>query len=196
MLEAKHSNNKTEGPGASAAPQAGFSLIEIVVAMVVMAIMMTSVMLMFTKGRGYIRGQADRRVALSFAQQRLEEIDSLFFDDLVDLDITTGDSLIMSITETPPYARFNDTSDPLDGSNGMPDYSFLECETKLEYVDVILVSPAAWIFETVICSNYPCDYIRANVTVSLTDVQKATGHKGYFADISLEKVVSDWSAAP
>jgi prepilin-type N-terminal cleavage/methylation domain-containing protein len=172
--------------------QAAFSLIEVIISMLILSILMLSVGMMFTRGRGYIKGQGDRRIALALAEHRLEEISTMTFSQLEAFDAVPndGDPLIYDNTENPP----NDTfvgGVPLDGTGGLPDYSYFNCQTVLEYAEVVTNATG---FEVTTCPDDTCLFIRARVTVSLTDAQEDSGLRGYFGPVVLEGVISDWGA--
>jgi prepilin-type N-terminal cleavage/methylation domain-containing protein len=171
------------------APQAGFSIVEVVISIVILSFLMLSAGLMFTKGRGYIKGQGDRQVAIFLAEHRLEEISTLTFNQLRALDAVPGDSLVQDTTESPPNDAFP-AGNPMDGTNGLPDYNYYQCQTVLEYADVTTNGSG---FITNTCVDDSCSFIRARVTVSLTDVQDNTASRGYFGPVTLEGVISDWS---
>jgi prepilin-type N-terminal cleavage/methylation domain-containing protein len=185
--------NKPEPKGEKSS-QAGFTLIEIIISLVIMTILTLSVGLMFAKGRGTIRGQADRRVAQAIAQHRMEEINTMVFSDFTDRDASSGDSFIFSETENPPRTSFNCSTPPcgidMDGTGGLPDYSNYNLTTLIEYVDVII--PSVGNPDITLCADDGCPYLRCRVTASLSDLHKQSGNKGYVKDVMLETIFTSW----
>lgn len=167
----------------------GFSLVEIIIAMVLLALLMLSTALMFSRGKAFIRGQSARRVALTLAQEGLEIVNSMAFTT-VEYNSPIGSC----ITESPPL-DFN--GNPLDGSlDGFvhyPDYSDYQRETCISYVmDDPITTSVVDILEDCNISTpdfEDCDYLRIQVTVSST---KTAAEVGYVDEVSLETIISRW----
>src|SRR5260370_42521421 len=80
----------TESKSARAAKrQGGFTLIETTIAMMIMMVAGLGVVSLFTYSIGYNSGGNDRAVALSIAQQQIEQLRSVQFTDSV-LNVTAA----------------------------------------------------------------------------------------------------------
>lgn len=64
----------------SDSPQAGLALLEVLVTAVVVGVAVTGIALMFSLGNTWVVAKGDDRVALSLAQQKVEQLRSLTFN--------------------------------------------------------------------------------------------------------------------
>jgi Tfp pilus assembly protein PilV len=70
-------------PHPSRAGEAGFSVIEVLVSSVVIAIACIGVALMFSTGQTYVNAEGDNRVGLFLAQQRIEQVRAAGYSSLI-----------------------------------------------------------------------------------------------------------------
>lgn len=103
--------------------QRGIALTEIIVAGVILATVVIGIALMFSRGKGDIDWQGERRIALTLAQDMIERIKAGSFD---------GVSTFNGLNECPPT---NISGTPMDGTGGTPDYRNFRRQVTVEYVD-------------------------------------------------------------
>jgi len=164
----------------------GFTLIEVVISIVIMAVLFILFALMFSRGKAFIKGQGYRRVAINLAQERLEQINSMLFTTLENNWLVTDS---VTITESPPETF---SGVPMDGTGGTPDYSDYTRQTFIGYIkDDPLTSAVDILEDCHIDTPYfdACDFLRVRVTVSST---KSAAEAGRVDEVSLETILSRW----
>lgn len=87
--EPARATSDTEARGAQRGTQEGFTLLEIVIAMLVMMVAVLGTMSLFIFSINYNSGSRDRAMALAVAQRRLERLRNVPFDDTL-LNPTTA----------------------------------------------------------------------------------------------------------
>jgi Tfp pilus assembly protein PilV len=98
------SRRKAGGRGVLA-DERGISLIEVIVAAVVVGIGAVGVALMFSAGQAYIQAEGDNRVALFLAQQKLEQFGSVGFAAHNVVPISGTDTLDFTPNADQRYTR-------------------------------------------------------------------------------------------
>jgi len=84
----------------------GLSLVEVLVAAVVLGIAAVGVALMFSTGQAFINGEGDSRISLFLAQQKVERLRASGYGELNRLALSTGFVVQTdTLTNHPSYSR-------------------------------------------------------------------------------------------
>ncbi len=160
--------------------QGGFTLVEVIIATVMMTALLSSLIKVFTRGKAVNDGQKDRRVAIDLAKERLEQIDTLSFSNV-------ENNLLGSTLEQPPR---NMSGVPINGWNGRPNYNTYQRTTFVGYLKDDPLTTAVDIIEDCGLGTETCNYLRVRVVVSST---KTVYQVGRVEDVVLETVLSRWN---
>jgi len=108
----------------------GFTLVEVIVSAVILAIVFGSAALMFSRGKGFSKGQGRKRICVELAQQRLEQ----YMDPSMTFATLAASIASSPITEPTPTDTIGIGGSPMNGQGGRPDYRGYTRQTTIEYV--------------------------------------------------------------
>jgi hypothetical protein len=146
----------------------GFAILEVSMASLLLGISIVGITLMFSVGQGLILGEGDNRVSLFLAQQRLEQIRSLGFENALPTD-PTNNLCYGDPTQFPPCTLTapNIDENPVSTHPGYRRRTSIVCPRSDNYSLLCLSSGAPCPTGTQLC---PPDYNTRMVVVTVENV--------------------------
>jgi type II secretory pathway pseudopilin PulG len=111
---------RNDGTASRLTGDQGISIIEVLIAGAILAIMVSGLAILLSRGQEFVVGQGDTRVALHLAQQKLEKLGGLGFSAAFIGDRTNGDGVAngCAVANTNNEPCYNEVFSP---ANATPD---------------------------------------------------------------------------